>query len=141
MEDQGQAMLAFVKLAGLSQSKGQLGPRDKFLVLAAAAAHAGGWPAVAERCRELVLANNPAHLLRRWPTYGHAAADREFQGFLRRLSRFCSLERAEHLLAQLEMTPAPPPLSSNLSAGDYALLLLGRSDHAGGGQRSSGGGN
>jgi hypothetical protein len=131
MHDRGEQMLAYIKLAGLSQSRRQLGPRDKFLVLAAAAAHRSGWPAVAERCRELVLSNNPAHLLRRWPTYDQAAADADFAPFLKQLMRFCPLERAEHLLAQLEITAALPPLQSQLSAGDYALLLLGRSEPPG----------
>ena len=37
MDDHDSAMLAFVKLAGVSQSREQLGPRDKFLVLAGVA--------------------------------------------------------------------------------------------------------
>ena len=129
MSDHDSAMLAFAKLAGVSQSRQQLGPRDKFLVLAGAAACRGNWPAVARRCRELVLAHNPAHLLKRYPTLDEALADAEFQTFFRQLEKFCSYEKAEHHLSQLDISTAVPPLAAPLSAGDYALLLLGRSEH------------
>ena len=128
MPDHDAAMLAFVKLAGLSQEKQQLGPRDKFLVLAAEAACQAGWPPVAERCRELVLAHNPVHMLKRFPSFVEACRDDGFRTYLRQTERFCSYERAEYLLDQNALTPDLPPLSTRLSAGDYALLLLGRSE-------------
>lgn len=121
-------MLAFVKLAGISQDRKQLGPRDKFLVLAAAAASRAGWLNVAERCRDLVLAHNAVHLLHKFESFAEALRAEDFQPYLRQIERFCSYEKAEYLLAQREMTPDLPPLSTRLSAGDYALLLLGRSD-------------
>jgi hypothetical protein len=128
MPDHDVAMLAFVKLAGVSQDRRQLGPRDKFLVLAAAAACRGGWPPVAERCRELVLAHNPAHLLHRYASFVEAYRAEDFQTYLRQTERFCPYEKAEHLLARQEITPELPPLTARLTAGDYALLLLGHSD-------------
>jgi hypothetical protein len=127
MDDHDAAMLAFVKLAGVSQSREQLGPRDKFLVLAGAAASRGRHSAVARRCRELLLAHNSAHLLKRYATFETALEDDEFQTYLRQLARFCSYEKAEHHLSQLDISPKLPDISSNLSAEEYALLLLGRS--------------
>lgn len=127
MNDHDAAMLAFVKLAGVSQSRQQLGPRDKFLVLAGVAAARANLPAVSQRCRELILAHNPAHLIGRFETIELALADGEFAAFLRQLSRFCSYEKAEHHLSQLDILPEVPKLSAKLSAGDYALLLLGHS--------------
>jgi hypothetical protein len=127
MPDHDAAMLAFAKLAGISQDRSQLGPRDKFLVLAASAACRAGWYSVAERCRELVLAHNPGHLVRGYPTFAEAYEAEEFQTYLRQAERFCSYEKAEHLLAQQEITPNIPPLTAKLSPGDYALLLLGHS--------------
>lgn len=129
MPDHDAAMLAFVKLAGISQDRNQLGPRDKFLVLAAAAACRGGWPPVAERCRELVLAHNGAHLLRRFSTFVEALRSDDFETYLRQTERFCSYEKAEYLLARQELTPDLPPIATKLSPGDYALLLLGRSEN------------
>ena len=78
MLDHDAAMVAFVKLAGVAQSRGQLLQRDKFLLLAAAAACHAGWLPVAERGRKLVLAHNPAHLVKRHDTFAAAMADAEF---------------------------------------------------------------
>lgn len=136
MGDHDSAMLAFVKLAGVSQSREQLGPRDKFLVLAGVAASRGNYPAVARRCRELLLSHNPAHLLKRYETVEEALEDDEFLAYLRQLSRFCSYEKAEHLLSQLEISTDLPKISAKLSPADYALLLLGHS--AGGGGAAGG---
>jgi hypothetical protein len=127
MDDHDAAMLAFVKLAGVSQSREQLGPRDKFLVLAGAAASRGNHPAVARRCRELLLAHNPSHLLKRYETFEAALKDDEFQTYLRQMARFCSYEKAEHHLSRLDISPDLPAISVKLSAEEYALLLLGRS--------------
>jgi hypothetical protein len=127
MDDHDAAMLAFVKLAGVSQSRDQLAPRDKFLVLAGVAASRAGHPAVAQRCRELLLAHNPAHLLKRYEKIGEALGDAEFEAYLRQVSRFCSYEKAEHLLSQLDISTELPKLSAKLSAEEYALLLLGHS--------------
>jgi hypothetical protein len=127
MDDHDAAMLAFVKLAGVSQSREQLGPRDKFLVLAGVAASRADHPAVAQRCRELLLAHNPSHLLKRYETIELALEADEFQTYFRQVSRFCSYEKAEHHLAQLDISTDLPKLSAKLSAADYALLLLGHS--------------
>jgi hypothetical protein len=127
MDDHDAAMLAFVKLAGVSQSREQLGPRDKFLVLAGAAASRGAHPAVARRCRELLLAHNPVHLLKRYDTFEQALEDEEFLTYFRQVARFCSYEKAEHHLSQLDISPDLPNISTQLSAEEYALLLLGHS--------------
>jgi hypothetical protein len=127
MDDHDAAMLAFVKLAGVSQSREQLGPRDKFLVLAGVAASRGGHTSVAQRCRELLLAHNPSHLLKRFSTIEQALEDEEFATYLRQTARFCSYEKAEHLLSQLDISTELPNISAKLSAHEYALLLLGRS--------------
>ncbi len=127
MDDHDAAMLAFVKLAGVSQSREQLGPRDKFLVLAGVAASRAGHAAVAQRCRELLLAHNPSHLLKRYGTIEQALGKEEFETYLRQTARFCSYEKAEHLLSQLDISTELPNITARLSASDYALLLLGRS--------------
>lgn len=128
--DHASAMLAFLKLSGVSQTRQQFGPRDKFLVLGGAAALKAGWPDVAERCRELVLTHNPAHHLGRYSTFAEALTNAEFDEFFRHLGRFCSYERAEHLLTELRIAPGLPPLAGDLGDGDYALLLLSRADTA-----------
>jgi hypothetical protein len=127
MDDHDAAMLTFVKLAGVSQSREQLGPRDKFLVLAGVAASRAHHPAVAHRCRELVLANNPAHLFKRYDSVEEALANAEFQQYFKQVSRFCSYEKAEHHLSQLDISSELPKITAKLSPEEYALLLLGHS--------------
>ena len=124
MLDHDAAMVAFAKLAAISHSKRQLLQRDKFLLLAAAAACDAGWPVVAEHCRSLVLANNPAHLVKRYATMPDALRAAEFQVFFKQLTRFCSYEKAEHFLTQLQLAPGSPIAGDKLNSGDYALLLL-----------------
>jgi hypothetical protein len=124
MDDHERAMLTFAKLAGLSQDRGQLGPRDKFLVLAAVAATQGLHPRVAAHCRTQVLAHNPAHLLKRFETIERALSTEEFQGLLRQLAKFCSYEKAEHLLSQLGLAVEVPPASTYAELDALAFDLL-----------------
>ena len=86
-----------------------------------------GHAAVAQRCRELLLSHNPSHLLKRYGTIEQALGEEEFETYLRQISRFCSYEKAEHLLSQLDISTELPNITAKLSAHDYALLLLGRS--------------
>ena len=128
MLDHSAAMLAFLKLAGVSQTRKQIGPRDKFLVLGGVSALKAGWPDVAERCRELIVAHNPAHQLVQYPTFADALRSEDFEQLLKPLGKFCSYERAEHLLTQLRIAPGQPRLNGSLSDGEYALLLMSKAD-------------
>lgn len=124
MPDYERAMLIYARLAALSQEKQQLGGRDKFLILTGAEACRAGWPEVAERCREMVLANNAAHLLNRYSSFPAALRDEEFATFLKQLERFCTHEKAEHLLSELDITPDVPPKYQDDGAGAFALDVL-----------------
>lgn len=124
MPDHERAMLTYVSLADLSQQKQQLLGRDKFLILAGAAACRGGWPDVAERCRSLVLENNPFHTISRYASFPDALRNSEFEPFLKQLMRFCPYERAEHLLSSLDVDPLPAERLEESTAGDYALSVL-----------------
>lgn len=124
MPDYERAMLMYARLAAVSQERQQLGGRDKFLILAAADACRAGWPEVAERCRELVLANNPAHLLHRYETFTAAMRDDEFGTFLKQLERFCTHEKAEHLLSELGISPDVPADYRDAGAGTFAIDML-----------------
>jgi hypothetical protein len=128
MRDHDRAMLMYVHLARLSQQKGQLPGRNKFLVLAGAEACPAGWLDVAARCRELVLADNPSHVLSKTATFPDALRGDDLPPLLKQLERFCTIERAEHLLAELEIEVGPPRVDSNeppsQTPGEYALQLL-----------------
>jgi hypothetical protein len=131
------AMLAYVKLAAVSERKNQLIGRDKLLVLATAAAGRAGWIDVANRCRELVLEHNPAHLIGRFATAADALRSPDFAPLVNQLERMCSYERAEFLLNELgpeaeggSFTEAKPGADATNAdqqdAGQIALSLLGR---------------
>lgn len=98
------AMWAYVELADLSQRRGQIAGCDRFLVLAGVAACRAGCPDVAARCHELVQHHNVAHITARWPSFAAALHDDDFTTFLIQLERFCPLEKAEHLLHELDIT-------------------------------------
>ena len=117
-------MVTFMKLAGVAQDRAQLLPRDKFLLLAGAAACEAGFPEVGDRCRELVIAHNPRHLVGTYPTLADALCDEEYAQFHAQLLRFCSYEQGEHLLNQQGLATGLP--APTVSPRDYALLLLQR---------------
>ncbi len=94
------AMLMFARLAAVSAERSQQPGRDRFLILAGLAATRAGWPEVAARCHHVVTSQSPHHLLARYPSFADALRDADFESFARQLSRFCTPERAEHLLTQ-----------------------------------------
>lgn len=121
-------MLAYLRLAVVSEQRQQLLGRDKVLVLAAAAACRAGWPDVAERCRQLVLEHNPAHLIGDFPTVADALRSEDFAPFLKQLERQLGSERAEFLAEQLNRSQKPsvaePDDEVDSSPGGAAMSLL-----------------
>jgi hypothetical protein len=113
-------VLNYVKLAALSAGKGQPLGRDRFLILAGAAACHAGLLDVAERCRELVLHDNPRHLIGRFATFPDALRSDEFTPLLKHLQRLCPVEQAEYLLnsnAVPDATASPEgPLAETVRA-------------------------
>lgn len=109
------ALSAYLRLAAISHERGQLLPRNKFLVLSGDAACREGLLRVAERCRALVTANSPAHLVGRYESFPAALKSAEFQTYLKQLRKFCSVERAEYLLAGQgeKLEPASEALSNH----------------------------
>jgi hypothetical protein len=124
MVDHEQAMLAYVRLADVSQRKHQLLGRDKLLILAAGAACRAGWLDVAARCRQLVLMNNPAHLIGNFATVADALRSDDFGPFLKQLERQCGYERAEFLANDLGLQPQEPKEEGATMAGQIALSIL-----------------
>ncbi len=93
-------MLTYLKLAELSQRKRQQIGRDKLLVLAGVAACEAGCLPVAARCREIVLQQNPRHLLSRHASFADALRSDDFAPLLKRLRKLLSFEQAEFLARQ-----------------------------------------
>lgn len=117
------AMLMFTRLAVASARRGQRQGRDRFLILSGIAAARYGCSDVAACCHQLVTNESPRHLLSRYASFADALRDPDFAPFAKQLQRFCSVERAEHLLAQLGNSIAD---SEQKSACEAALVELAR---------------
>ena len=113
------AMAAFAKLARISYEKNQPVGCDRFLSLTAKSACCAGVLTVAERCRDLVAINNAHHVLAKANSCVEAVRDKINAAFFQSLDRFCSFERAEFLLQNLdesaEVTNAQAAAESELA--------------------------
>ncbi len=116
MANQAYEMLVFLRLAYISEQKGQRFPRDKFLLLTAASALEAGYPEITSRCHHLVLNSQPGHLISHYATFAEAFVAAEFQPFLLSLKRFCPFEQAEFLLQQAVDNDGIDDLNSNEGA-------------------------
>ena len=122
MLDHETAMCAYVQLAVLSDEKQQTMVRDRFLLLAGAEACRAGWLEVAERCREKLVASNPAHQLNQHATMADALRDADFQQLAAKWERYCPFEQAEHLLRQLGLIPEGD--QPEIARGERMMQLL-----------------
>lgn len=103
----GQAEAAagcYTQLACLSHEKQQPLPRDRFLLLAAAAACRAGWAGLAADCHRVLTAHAPHHLAARFKTVADGLRSEEFATLVAQGERFCPLERAEMLLSELGLS-------------------------------------
>ncbi|MFQ5734387.1 MAG: hypothetical protein ACE5KM_20810 [Planctomycetaceae bacterium] len=98
MPDADREMLCYLQLAVCSAEKSQPLGRDRFLVLAGGAACRAGLPGLAGRCRELVLRDNPRHLLGQFESFPDALRAEDFAPLMKHLQRLCPPEQAEFLL-------------------------------------------
>jgi len=94
-------LLNYLRLAVTSTEKHQPLGRDRFLVLAGATACHAGLLDVAEKCRTLVLADNPHHMLGHYETFPEALRDDDFSALWKHLQKLCPPEQAEFLLQNL----------------------------------------
>lgn len=122
MHDHEIAMCAYVQLAVISEQKRQDLVRDRFLLLAAVEACRAGWLDVAERCREKLVAANPAHQLHRHASMADALRHEEFQRLVLKWERYCPFEQAEYLLTQLGLDAQGDALQ--IPRGQRMLQLL-----------------
>jgi hypothetical protein len=124
MRDHEEAMKVYVQLAVVADEKHQPMVRDRFMLLSAVEACRAGWPEVAARCRERLIATNPVHQASRHPTMANALRDAEFQQLVVQHERYCPFEKAEAMLRQLNLPPLEPMDGTN---GEQMLQLLDES--------------
>lgn len=113
----------YLHLARASSRRQQPLVRAKLLVLAGVQAQSMGLDAIAALCRHKVLAQNPRHLVRKWPTIDAALGNESFRAHLKQLRRRYSREKVEHMMHSLgiEMGQERAAYFSDL---EYAAALL-----------------
>ena len=117
-------LILYLHLARAAEMRRRPLARDKLLVMAAAAAMEDGLLPVAALCRAKILEHNPAHLLGKFPSFGHAQGDDRFQALLARVGRDYPRERAEHMLESLGIELGREQAVYQ-DANEYAAALLG----------------
>jgi hypothetical protein len=122
MPDVEQSLVTYLDLACVSRRRRRLSESDKLLVLAAVAATQLGWPVMADECRQHVLAHNPWHMLRRWPSVATAMTSDRFAAYLKHIERQYPPEKAEYMLACLGQRP----VFTGSSAREMAESMLER---------------
>jgi hypothetical protein len=122
MSDVEQTLVTYLDLACASRRRRRLSESDKLLVLAGVAAVQLGWSDTADECRQYVLAHNPRHMLRRWPSFAVALTSDRFAAYLRHIERQYPPEKAEYMLACL----GERPVFTGSSAQEMAQALLAK---------------
>ncbi len=120
MSDSEQTLVTYLDLACASQRRQRLSESDKLMVLAAVMATRLSWPHVADGCRKQILAHNPRHLVRHWPSVEAALATERFRAYLKQVERRYPPERAEYMLGCLGQRP----IIAGASAQEMANALL-----------------
>jgi hypothetical protein len=117
-------MLArYLHLARAAKMRQQPLVRDRVLLLAGVIAAQIDLAPIAAACRSLILANNPRHLVSRWPTIGQALDEEDFQSLVNQLSTRYGPEHVERLVEQLGIEQRGER-AAYASDGEYAAALL-----------------
>jgi hypothetical protein len=115
----------YLHLARAAELRRQPLVRDRLLLLAGViAAQIPGLGPIAECCRAKVLANNPGHMLSRWPTLAEGLQQQDLDSLVVQLARRYGPEQAEQLLVQLGIERGAER-AAYYSDGEYAAALLG----------------
>ena len=96
-------LATYLHLASVHGKRRFMADRDRFLVISAVIAEKMKMFRVAAYCRHLILENNPGHMLRRWTTVKLALEDTDFLHFLKQIQRRFPQERAETMLAEMNI--------------------------------------
>ncbi len=126
MSDPVDRLAVYLHLARASELRRRWHVRDRLLVLAAVLASRSDLPRIATHCRQTILEHNPHHLISRWDTVWHAAADPEFTHFLRHIERRYPPETAEGMLSSLGVELGAER-ATYYSDEEYVASLLGLS--------------
>jgi hypothetical protein len=96
------------ELADLYQQQGQSQLRDRFLLLAALAAHESGNSSEADRLRQRLLQYNPHHLVKPFSSFADAMRSPDVQTYVRDLKQSYPPETAQQMLAGFRQAGQDP---------------------------------
>lgn len=114
----------YLHLAQAAKMRRRPQSQVRLLLMAAIAAHQLKMPRIANACRYLMLKENPHHMVRRWETISLALDDPDFRHFLHQVERRYPPERAEQMMATLEIELGNER-EVYASDEEYAAALLG----------------
>jgi hypothetical protein len=129
-----QSALTYLKLSEWFNRKGQPQQRDRFLVLAADAAHAAGRQQDAEKLRQRLLKHNPHHLLRPYASFSQAMDSVDVQSYVNDLRNSYPPKKAAEMLTaaseeNVQPTEHPKPLPPTLPVVDLDADPAGHAAH------------
>ena len=91
-------LASYLQLARAAKLRGQPLVRDRGLLLAGVIAAQIDLAPIAAACREQILADNPRHMVNRWPNIASALGEEDFQSLVNQLSTRYGPERVEQLV-------------------------------------------
>lgn len=124
MSEPIELLAIYLHLAVASERRRRPHVRDRLLLIAGVNAARIGLPRIAAYCRHRILQHNPRHAVRRWPSLLIALQDDEFLHLLRTVQRQYPQEKAEKMLASLEIEMGRER-QTYYSDEEYAAALLG----------------
>jgi len=107
MDTQAKVLQVYKQLATCYERRGQAQMRDRFLVLAADAAHASGRTDEAEQLRARLLQVNPHHLLKPYTSFAQAREAPDVETYVRSLRQNYPEDVAEDLLRAIQASEDP----------------------------------
>ena len=96
--DPTRELVIFARLAQAFKNRLQMQDRDRALVMAGVCASMLEMEVIANFCRQLILKNNPGHMLKKFPSFQEALRTEDFVTFLKQVRRKLPTEKAENLL-------------------------------------------
>lgn len=101
MSTMNETVHVYLQLAEEHQKRDRAQERDRFLLLAADAAHSAGDQQLAEEMRRRILKQNPSHLLKPYGSFAEALQSLDLQAYVQQLREKYPLKKAERLLEEL----------------------------------------
>jgi hypothetical protein len=96
--DPTREIVIFARLAQAFKNRLQMQDRDRALIMVGVCASMLEMEVIANFCRQLILKNNPGHMLKRYENFSQALRTEDFITFLRQVRRKLATEKAETML-------------------------------------------